>query len=95
MANDTAENGFEDEKLLEIVSIKRDDSVVLSETEISDLMESYKRHHPDNIQWFYGIVKDYGDHRTHELIMDQAWTMELEMHKESTVTEEDIQKWCK
>ena len=86
---------MEDPRLLEIVTKERDDSSILSDAETTDLRKSYTRYHPQRIQWFYQIVKDFADHKSLELIMDKAWTFELSMHKPKEQADAALKQYCK
>ena len=45
------------------------------------LKKSYERCHPTRLNWFYQFVRDFADYKSLELIIDQAWVFERDLHK--------------
>ena len=76
----------EDQTLMGIICKKRRKNDVLNLHEIKALESSYEIYHESNLQLFYQYIRDFADFKSLELIMDQAWTFEKNLHRGKSET---------
>ena len=74
---------IEDQRLLSIICKPRKENTIITKREVKYLRSMYKKHHPMKIECFYQYVHDFADYKSLELIMDQFWNFERELHKTS------------
>ena len=80
------ETNKQDQILMGIICKTRRENDILNLHEIQTLKTSYEIYHETNVQLFYQYIRDFADYKSLELIMDQAWTFEKNLHRGKTNT---------
>ena len=75
------DNVIEDQRLMSIICKPRREYAILTKKEVKYLRSSYKENHPLKTQSIYQYIHDFADYRSRELILDQCWNIEGELHK--------------
>ena len=81
LGEQSTETKKQDQVLMSIICKKRESSDILSVKEIKALKTSYEFYHETNLTWYYQYIRDFADFKSLELIMDQSWSFEKDLHR--------------
>ena len=70
-----------DQRLMFIICKPRKENSILSKKEVKYLRSSYEKNHTVKSEYFYQYIHDFADYKSGELIIDQCWSFERELHK--------------
>ena len=72
---------IEDQHLMSIICKPRKENTILTRNEVKRLRSSFEQHHPLKTECLYQYIHDFADYKSLELILDQFWNFERELHK--------------